>query len=262
MATISQANIQRTDPTPIYLQIEHYLERKLDSGQWPAHSKLPSEVDLAAQLKVSRTTLRRAIEALTAQGKLVRVHGRGTFVAAQILEQPLADSLVAFSEELNRTGIAFETRLIGQAVVVPSLRVAGLLGLGHGERVFALQRVRLVHGAPLAYLENYVALRHCPDIEQVDFSQKSLFETLEGRFKLSLDWGQRSFQSLAAEGKAPVLGIDERAPVLYLEQVVYVTTGDPIELSDVWLRGDRFRVSAMIKRYPGGLRPPGSLELY
>src|SRR5258707_8523064 len=106
---MSPAALNGSPPTPIYLQWDGLLRRQVDSGEWPPHLKLPAEVELARAMKVSRTTLRRAIKALTAQGKLVRVHGRGTFVASQLLEQPLAGSLVAFSEELSQRGIAFET---------------------------------------------------------------------------------------------------------------------------------------------------------
>ncbi|MEP7357674.1 MAG: GntR family transcriptional regulator [Anaerolineales bacterium] len=263
MTMTSPANLQRTLPTPIHRQVAAYLRRQIDTGQWPPHFKLPGEIDLAQQISVSRTTLRRAIKDLTAQGKLVSLHGRGTFVASPALEQPLADSLVAFSEELRRRGIAFETRLLSAAVIAPPARVSSLLGLKPRERVFALRRVRLVRGAPIIYLENYVAARHCPGIERVDFCQRGLFETLENTFGLSLDWGQRSFQAQVADAAlADNLQLEPGAAVMYLEQLVYLASGLPIELSDVWLCGDRFRLSAIVKRYRNGPLPPSALEMY
>src|SRR5258705_2733842 len=161
MTTMSPAELNRTTPTPIYLQLEGLLRRQVDSGEWPPHLKLPAEVELARAMQVSRTTLRRAIKALTAQGKLLRVHGRGTFVASPLLEQPLAGSLVAFSEELSQRGIAFETRLISQSLMAPPARVASLLSLAPGERVFALRRVRLICDEPIIHFENYVVVQHC-----------------------------------------------------------------------------------------------------
>ena len=129
MTTVAQADLQRTAPTPIYQQLQGFLRRQVDSGQWPPHYKLPAEVDLAQALDVSRGTVRRAIEELTAEGMPVRVHGRGTFVASMRLEQPLAESLVAFSDELRQRGIASETRLLSQGLVTPAARVARLLGI-------------------------------------------------------------------------------------------------------------------------------------
>jgi DNA-binding GntR family transcriptional regulator len=37
-------------------------------------------------------------------------------------------------------------------------------------------------------------------------------------------------------------------PVMYLEQIVFLKSGTPVEMSDVWLRGDRYRLSAIVKR--------------
>ena len=37
-------------------------------------------------------------------------------------------------------------------------------------------------------------------------------------------------------------------PVMYLEQVMYLQGGSPIELSDLWLPGNHFNLSAIVKR--------------
>src|SRR6478752_3548103 len=59
-------------------------------GLLPAGSKLPAERSLAAELKISRSTLRQALTALVQSGHLVSQRGRtgGTFVAEQ---PPLSD---------------------------------------------------------------------------------------------------------------------------------------------------------------------------
>jgi DNA-binding GntR family transcriptional regulator len=259
---ISSADLVRAIPTPIYQQLKRRLRQQIETGDWPPQFKLPAEVDLAQELGVSRGTVRHAIQELSADGLLVRVHGRGTYVTSTVLEQPLADSLVAFSEELAVRGIAFETRLISQELVSPTLRVAGLLATGWGQRVFALRRVRMVSRVPLIYLENYVAVPDRPGIEKIDFQKKGLFETLEDEFGLCLDLGQRSFQAQAASAAVACdLEIEPGAPVLYQEELVFLDTGRPVVLSDVWLRADRFRLSAMVKRFRGPRRPPGSIEL-
>ena len=56
------------------------LERVLQQGQLPAGAKLPSERELAAQLGVSRASIREAIHELTLKGLVERRPGRGTVV--------------------------------------------------------------------------------------------------------------------------------------------------------------------------------------
>jgi DNA-binding GntR family transcriptional regulator len=253
--------IARDMPQPIYLQISAWLAEQIASGAWPEHYKLKSEIDLAAELGVNRGTVRKAIGELIAEGLLVRIHGLGTFVAARTLEQPLAERLVAFSEDLLAKGIPFETRVLAQAVVAPDRRVASLLGLRPDQQVLELKRVRLVAGGPLILLHNYVIYDRCPGIDAVDFTRQRLLETLEARFGLRLEWGRRIFQAQAATAEvADRLEVAACDPVMYLQQILYLDDGSPIELSDVWVRGDRFRLSAVVRRAASAARGRTSQE--
>ncbi|WP_316980402.1 FadR/GntR family transcriptional regulator [Shumkonia mesophila] len=56
------------------------LNALLDSGRFPAQSRLPPERELAAELDTTRTTLRQALAVLEAEGKIWRHVGQGTFV--------------------------------------------------------------------------------------------------------------------------------------------------------------------------------------
>jgi GntR family transcriptional regulator len=64
-----------------------------------------------------------------------------------------------------------------------------------------------------------------------------------------VDGVQRTFQAqIATRPVADLLQISLGSPVLYLEQVSYDKAANPIEYSDVWIRGDRLRLSAWLKR--------------
>ncbi|MCZ7567388.1 MAG: GntR family transcriptional regulator [Ardenticatenaceae bacterium] len=242
--------VERAGPVPIYQQIKEWIYQQIVQGHWPEHYKLPAEVDLAIQLGVSRGTVRKAIADLIAEGMLVSIHGRGTFVAStSTLEQSLAQHLVTFSEELMSRGISFETTVLERGVIRPPERIASLLALSPDGTVFSVKRVRSVAQTPLILLHNYVVYDRCRGIEFVDFTRYRLFEVLEKQCGLKLDWGRRTFQAQVAGSEVQrILNLDECAPVVYLEQLVYLSDGSPIELSDVWVRGDRFRLSATVQR--------------
>lgn len=241
--------VQRSVPTPIFQQIRDWMKEQVASGQWPRHFKLPSELDLAAKLGVNRGTVRKAIAQLISEGALTAIHGRGTFVSSREIEQPLAERLVTFSEELLGKGIAFETRVIDKAVINPDVRVSSFLSIPRESLEFSLTRVRLVEGEPLALLKNHVRYDLCPGIEAVDFTSRRLFETMESGYKLRLGWGQRSFEARSADEQvAAMLHIAANDPIMYLEQVVYLQDDTPVEFSEVWFRGDRFRLSAVVRR--------------
>lgn len=248
-----QPALERTGPLPIYKQIEEWMRGQIAGGAWPEHFKLPAETDLAAHLKVSRGTVRKAIAQLTEDGLLLQIHGRGTFVSSRTLEQPLAERLLTFSDDLIQKNIPFETRVLEQTLAVPPQRIASLLALPAGARALCLKRLRIVAGVTHVLLHNYVVYDRCPGIEAVDFGQERLFETLEKRYHLELDWGSRYFEAqVADEELAGLLHIQPCEPVMYMQQIAYLSDGSPIEMSDMWVGGSHFRLSVNVKRGKSG----------
>lgn len=253
-------NLSRTGPTPIYRQIEDWIRQEIQSGAWAEHHKLKSEDDMSAQLGVSRGTVRKAITELIAEGLLVRTHGRGTFVSGNALEQPLAERLVTFSEDLISQGIAFDTHVLEQRLIQPNQRVTSLLSVPAGGQVFFLKRIRSIGGQPITLLHNYVAYDRCPGIEAADFTRYRLFEVLEEHFGLPIGWGHRSFEARTADSEvAHLLSISESDPVMYMEQIAYVRDDTPIELSDLWIKGDSYRLSAVLRRGDSSAHATGSV---
>lgn len=236
-------------PVPIYEQIKTWIKGQIISGAWPEHYKLLAEADLAVELRVSRGTVRKAIADLTKEGFLVRTHGRGTFVAPGALEQPLADRLVTFSEDLISRGIPFETEVLDQGVIQANERIANILSISTGQALFFLKRQRMVKDVPLILLKNYVIKDVCPDIEGQDFTETRLFDVLENEYGLQIDYGRRTFQALAADAEtANHLALDPGDPVMHIEQQTFLSNNQMIEFSDLWLRGDQFKLSADVQR--------------
>ncbi|MCW5875827.1 MAG: GntR family transcriptional regulator [Anaerolineales bacterium] len=245
----SLPQIDHQGPTPIYQQLVDWMRGQILTEQWPRGYQLTPEEELVTVLGVSRGTIRKAIEKLVSDGLLVRVHGRGTFVSSQLVEQPLAEQLITFSEDLIARGIAFETLVLGQRYIQPDARVADVLQVLPEEQVLHLHRVRVVDGEPVIVLDNYVYCSYCDGIDQVDFTRYRLFETLEETYGVHLVSGRRIFEARLAEGRiAELLKLEERSPVMYMEQVTSLADGTPVEFSNLWLRADRYRISANVSR--------------
>ena len=66
---------------PLYRQVYDILVRKIAEGAWKPGEMLPSEQALARELGVSHGTVRKVLDALTAENLLLRRQGKGTFVA-------------------------------------------------------------------------------------------------------------------------------------------------------------------------------------
>lgn len=236
-------------PTALHAQISDWLRRRIASGDWPEHYRLPSEPDLAKELGVSRGTLRRALGTLVSEGRLVQTQGRGTFVAATVVEPQLAQRLTTLSEAFDDAGRPLATTVIGVTVAEPSPHVAALLEVPARGRVLHLERVRSQDGMPLARIVSDVRLDLAPGLEETDFTVRRLFDVLEHDHGLPLDKARRSFDAvLAGPDNAGLLDVDPDSPLLHLEQLTFLADGRPVEHSDVWLRSDRLRVTSLLSR--------------
>jgi GntR family transcriptional regulator len=73
--------INHGSATAVPVQVAADIEADIDAGALAPDTRLPSESELATQYGVARVSVRRAIEKLRERGKVVTVHGRGTYVA-------------------------------------------------------------------------------------------------------------------------------------------------------------------------------------
>lgn len=241
-------DLVRDSPQPLYQQVEAQMRENIRSGRWPAHYRLKPEAQLAEELGLARGTLRQAIRSLVDEGLLVQVRGKGTFVTAGAMDLPLAQRLVSMHEILAASGAEFRTEVLRQEVAPGPERVRSLLDVADGEELLCLRRRMVVGDEPFVALDNYVRRSICPGIEEVDFTQESIFAVLEGRFGLAIGGGQRNFAATRAGEMAELLATTEDEPVLYLEQVTYLDDERPLEYSDVWIRGEKLRVTTILHR--------------
>ena len=97
-------SINYRDPRPIYEQIQSELRRLMLTGALPPGSRLPSVRELAGQLAINPNTIQRAYRELEADGYILSVAGKGSFVAQvdQIAGQQKKQAVGAFLAAAQR----------------------------------------------------------------------------------------------------------------------------------------------------------------
>ena len=81
--------LEAVEARRLYRQVADQLRALIDSGEYGVGSRLPTERDLAEQLKVSRPTVREALIALEVEGRVrIRV-GSGIYVSEPAALAPL-----------------------------------------------------------------------------------------------------------------------------------------------------------------------------
>lgn len=249
LGSAGSSGLDREAPSALHSQISDAIRANISSGVWPAHHRLKAEPELAAELGVSRGTLRRALATLIEDGLLKQVQGRGTFVTETLLEPAVAQKLSTLSEDFASQGVNLSTTVLSVELIEPPAAIAKLLRLVPGQEAMRLVRVRSTGEKHIALLHNYVRVDLAPGIEQLDFASGSLFGALEGEYQLKIATARRTFSALAATGEvAEALDLAEGAPVQYLEQLTFLVDGRPVEYSDVWIDSAELRVVTHLSR--------------
>jgi GntR family transcriptional regulator of arabinose operon len=78
---MDRIQIDREGAVPLHVQLLNQLRQLILSGRWIPDTRIPSELELQGQLNISRGTVRQALRNAEAEGLIIRVPGKGTFVA-------------------------------------------------------------------------------------------------------------------------------------------------------------------------------------
>lgn len=73
--------INHSSMQPIYEQIVDQIKEQIMRGKLQADTALPSVRTMAKELKVSALTVKKAYDTLDAEGFIITIHGKGSFVA-------------------------------------------------------------------------------------------------------------------------------------------------------------------------------------
>lgn len=74
-------SIDPLGPRAPFEQIADRLRAGIRAGEWPPNTRIPSETEIVELTEVARTTARRAIKRLRAEGWIFTVPGRGSFTS-------------------------------------------------------------------------------------------------------------------------------------------------------------------------------------
>ncbi|MEW8979412.1 MAG: GntR family transcriptional regulator [Symbiobacterium sp.] len=240
------------DPfAPLYHQIKTHLIEEIRAGHLRPGDRVSSERELSERFGVSRMTARQALVQLELEGRVVRVQGKGSFVAFPKIEQPLM-SITGFTEDMRRRGLEPATRVLSAAEVPAEGRVATALRCREGTPIYRLERLRLADGEPLALEVSHLLAESCPGLLSLDLEGRSLYELLRTRYGRRLLRATQTLEAVPAEGPlAEALHVRTGTPLMYMERLVHDQNDQPVELVLSHYRGDRYRFIAELRAQEG-----------
>lgn len=242
-------SLNKNIPIPLYYQLKAILLEYIKERHTDIETPIPTEAEITEYFKISRPTVRQAINELVVEGYLYRVKAKGTFISKPKIEQNFLLNLDSFNNEMRKKALIPSTKIISTKIIKSDENVSKALKLSIGSQVIQINRLRYANKEPIVFVVTYLPYDKCPSIMAKDLESSSIYEILESDCGLLISSTTRTLESiLAGEFEAKLLEIDKGAPIQYFESIVYLSDGSPIEYSLAKYRGDRNKFTFELKR--------------
>lgn len=239
MTTVSDADTTfriRSDSRPLYVQAEAALNDLIQGLGLQDGDRLPSEVELAERLGVSRSTIREALRNLELHRRVRRIHGRGTLVTTP------SGSFVAGLETLesmeslaSRQGWACGTEDVQLRAWSLGERDAGPLQRSLGTTAVRLTRAKTKDGVRVAFMDSVVPGDViAPEVAEREFSS-SIIDMFRARRRPVLDYALADIRVEPADPETAMeLHVSVGSAMLLLEETFLDPDGHPFCLNRNW----------------------------
>lgn len=218
--------LDRTSPIPLYFQVAEQFERAIIDGTIAPGERISNEVALAAELGLSRPTMRQAIQVLVDKGMLVRKRGVGTQVVHGKIRRSV--ELTSLFDDLSAAGKKPHTDVLSIGKVPADEDVARELQLMRGADVWSLERLRWIDRQPLALMHNYIPV-DVVDLGSVDLAETGLYALLRESGIVMRVARQRIGARGATLEEGKLLRERKGAPLLSMQRTAYDNGGRAVE---------------------------------
>lgn len=230
--------IDHNSKKPLHTQAEELLRTLIEQEEYKSGKLLPNEVDLSKQLKISRNTLRQAINKLTFEGLLIRKKGYGTKVAKKGVVGGVKNWL-SFSQEMKMLGIEIANYELHLTRKPCTEEIANFFNLEEGKSCLVLERIRGKRDYPFVYFISFFN-PSIPLTGEENYN-RPLYEILEKDFDIVVKTSKEEISAaLAGSTLAQKLEIDKDDPILIRKRFVYDTEGKAVEYNIGYYRADSF----------------------
>lgn len=240
--TILDNNIQYDLNLPLYYQIMSMIKRGITNGMLKPGDLLPTEEQFCKRFDVSRTTIRQAFAALVKEGSIVRVQGKGTFIAQQQKLDRKMDSIYSFTHEMESMGLKASSKIIKCEKVDPEEDISLLFAMEPGEQVYYIVRVRLAANQPLLLETTYLPVSFISDLTGKLLENTSLYDLLKEK-DIEPFRAEETYESMLITGdEARMLQCKNHTTGFSIERIAWLKSGQIFEFTQSIMRGDRSKI--------------------
>jgi len=225
--------------TPLYRQVSDALVKSLSDGTYRPGEQIPSEDKLCETYGVSRVTLRTAVNLLVEDGKLKKLHGKGTFVCAPVFVETKAGG--SFTKFCRQIGAVPRTDIISSGKVSAPQLVAHHLGAEPGRPVCQISRARYINDVAAIFEIDY--FRSDDDyILHADMSIAPIADVIKENTGLEASRFEDIFDIVrATDEQAAIFRCPPNTPLLQVRQTVLTLDRQILYYNEQYILSERYK---------------------
>ena len=227
------------DGSPLYFQLAKSIQKQIESGRLKTGDLVPSERKVAAFNNLSVATVRKAYEELSKKGFLIRVHGKGTFVASTA-DRRKTIRYYPFVENYYDAQKGTNVKLISLEAVPGLPEINRQLQLKPDQELLELKRVLSMGDNPTVYCVSYLPrhmFRGLEDYDREHLESYAVYLFFEEKFGITTIEHIELFSAVPAEGEAAKwLEVEPGHPLLSIDKLVFTLKKKPYEVRRSYCR--------------------------
>lgn len=240
--------LNRSSDVPLHRQLRNILEDMIVTGSYAPGQPFLTDKQVEETFRVSRTTVREAINELSRLGYITRRQGQGTFV---MRTQELLDAaqLSSFSEDMTRRGLQPGSKVLSLNKERSQGEALKHFG-GSVKQVWRLHRLRLGNNEPISLQTSYLPVDESNiQLSGERLTNTSLYELLERDYGLIMSSADEVFSAMNATAEqAKFLGVKTGTALFCVDRYAFTQTGKPLEYVHIAYRADKCKFFAHQRR--------------
>lgn len=240
--------IERENPLPLYQQLYDSLYEVIISKELKPGSFFATESLLQEETHMSRATIRKALGELVRQKYLIRITGKGTFIAINYPESHIVlPTLKSLTQELEEKGMEPGSILLQSKIMEPTKEIARNLNIEMTDEVLYIERIRTGNDIPILYLHGYIPV-HIGIPKTFDIID-SLYSFIEQHSHKIIHSAKHTINATIIDKKtAKHLGVRKNSAGLTMERTTYDNYGIPILYETGVFRNDLYSYTFTMER--------------
>ena len=235
---------------PLYISVKNAILKAIQSGEFNNNNQLPTEKILSGKFKVSRSTIRSALQSLEDDNVIKRQQGVGTFLTHEnFLLKMRVDKVKGFYQLLRDTGHEPSIREEGIFRESIDTKISKQLNVPDDTEALVAKRTLLGDGKAAIHLREYIpvnALTRKPNVNELP---DSIFEISEQFLSQRIEYSiSEIIPTIVDSSMMKILNLPKDNPILRLEETHFNQKNEPIIFSEAFVNDHIIRFNVIRTR--------------